>query len=179
MFNDGWIKSPAFVDWNAMGYCISFQSIMNFLQEIVEPQTRVDILAYLIKSAELIYGKWGKKELTPILKDLLETQKAASKVRKQELARQAAEERAKNTPRKEKPEYVLSVEEIIQYVCEEDVDARQVVSRMLRYFADEKKGWNIKAIKALMEPMKTQQVIFNAPVGQVNNNVEHQKNSLK
>ena len=172
MFNDGWLKSPAFVDWKEMLYCVSQRNINNFLLDIYEPQQRVELLTYLIKNAEFIYGEW-KKEVTPKLKELLETHKAAAKLRKEELKRQAAEERVKNKTKKEKPEYILSVEEIIQYVCEEDADARQVVSRMLRYFADEKKGWNIKAIKTLMEPMKTQQVIFNAPVGQVLGNVEN------
>lgn len=172
MFNDGWLKSPAFVDWKEMWYCVSQRNINNFLSDIYEPQRRVELLTYLIKNAEFIYGEW-KKEVTPKLKELLETHKAAAKIRKEELKRQAAEERVKNKTKKEKPEYILSVEEIIQFVREENPDAAPAIRGMLRYFADEKEGWNSKVIKALLEPIKAQNFNFYAPVENAIGNVEH------
>ena len=74
---------------------------------------------------------------------------------------------------------MLSVEEIIQYVREENPDAAPAVRAMLRYFADEKEGWNSKSVKALLEPIKAQNINIYAPVGQVNAHVEHQTNTTK
>ena len=184
MINDGWLKSPAFVDWNDMGYCVSQQSIKNFLLEIFEPQQRVVYLSFLIKNAELVYGSW-KKEVTPILNQHLLRQKAEAENRQKELKRQAAEERAKNKQPKEKPEYTLSVDEIIQYVRNAGSHTASAISDMLRYFAFEKDGWKKDVIKKKLRLLDTPLIVqgdlvqgnkneanFQVPVGQANQNVE-------
>ena len=175
LINDGVIKSPAFIDWEYLpfaGYRNEVyereMEIDGWINLIDNPQQRIDIINYLIGSAEIIYG-YDKKKAVAHLKAMLPKHKAAAK----EIARQVSEERAKNKQPKEKPEYVLSVDEMIQYVLNEDADAASAVRRMLRYFADEKEGWKSKAIKAMLEPIKSQNMNFYAPVGQVNQNVEH------
>lgn len=182
MFDDEWVKSPAFVDWrDEMKYCIDNRNIRNFILGINNPQTRVEILSHLFKNAEYIFmmeiarnfeDRDYLKRKKLILKQLLETQKAAAKIRKEELKRRETEERAKNKTKKEQPIYSLSVEEIIQYVREENPDAAPAIRGMLRYFADEKEGWNNKAIKAMLEPIKAQNFNFYAPVENAIGNVE-------
>ena len=161
MFNDGWLKSPAYVDWVDMAMFVHSSGLSSFIHGIKEPQTRVDILTYLIQRQE---GASPRYELAPY-KALLAESKEALKIRKQELASQ-------KKPKKEKPEYVLSVEEIIQYVREENPDAAPAIRAMLRYFADEKDGWNSKSVKAMLEPIKAQNFNFYAPVGNAIGNVE-------
>lgn len=154
MINDGWLKSPAFVNWKEMGYCVSpfNASLHNLLMEINEPEKRVALLNYLIKNAEVVYGKWGKKEFTPMLKDMLETHKAAATVRKQELARQAAEERKKAKAKQPQPELVVSLDEIAEYVKDNPESAPSIRS-MLYYMILHKEGWNKPAILKKIDAM--------------------------
>lgn len=170
MFNDGWLKSPAYVDWADMYMFVGGGGMSHFIHSIKEPQTRVDIMNYMIQRSSG-YDHRGSSTMGDY-KALLAESKEALKIRKQELASQ-------KKAKKEKPEYVLSVEEIIQYVREENPDAAPAVRAMLRYFADEKEGWNSKSVKALLEPIKAQNINIYAPVGQVNANVEHQTNTLR
>ena len=175
LINDGVIMSPAFIDWEHLPFANYRDDVYEremeidaWINSISNPQQRIDIINYLIGSAEIIYGD-DKKKAVAHLKAMLPKHKAAAK----ELLRKAAEERAKVKPQKKKSDYVLSVDEMIQYVLNEDSDAASAIRRMLRYFADEKIDWNSKAIKAMLEPIKSQNMNFYAPVGQVNQNVEH------
>ncbi len=180
MFNDGWIKTPAYVNWSDFSSWISpYGSIKSFIHEIADPRVRVEILDYIIRDADTIFTCFSRKRDLPEFKSLLLESKEAAKVYKQRLKDQEAAAKAKQKAKKEKPEYVLSVEEIIQYVREENPDAAPAVRAMLRYFADEKEGWNSKSVKALLEPIKAQNINIYAPVGQVNANVEHQTNTLR
>ena len=154
MINDGWLKSPAFVNWREMGYCVSPMqaSLKNLLMDICEPEKRVTLLTYLIKNAEAVYGKWGKKEFTPALKDMLETHKAAVVVRKQELAKQAAEERKKAKDKQTQQELVISLDEIAEYVNANPESAPSIRS-MLYYMMLHKEGWNKPAILKKIDAM--------------------------
>ena len=77
---------------------------------------------------------------------MLPKHKAAAKLRKEELKRQAAEERAKNRPQQPKPDYILSLEEIIDYAENESPESAPTIRAMLRYFATEKPKWNNKTL---------------------------------
>ena len=84
--------------------------------------------------------------MLPAIRDSLITHTAAAKQRKEELKRKAAEEKAKNKKPKEKPEYILSVDEIIHY-AKSNPDAAVAISGMLRYYAFEKEAWFNKTIR--------------------------------
>ena len=122
-------------------------------------------------------GKNRKKELLPGLKNLLSIQQEAAKLQKEELKRKAAAEKAKNKTPKEKPEYTLSLDEIINYVREENPDSAHAIKAMLRFFAMEKQGWGIQVVKNKIKQIDQQTLLqqtnnFNAPVSQV---VQEQK----
>lgn len=176
MFNDGWVTSPVFVNWHRsdVGFFMDVFGywIESWLFKIHDAQKQVDILKHIIKNAQYIYGS-HKKEQLPHLNALLDKCLYVAKEQKEEAKKRAAAEKLQAKAKKEKPEYVLSAEEIIQYVLEENPDAAPAVRAMLRYFADEKDGWNTKAIKALLEPIKAQNFNFYASVGNAIGNVKH------
>lgn len=180
MFNDGWITSPVYVNWKNqhIGFNLDIQSykITDWLFRITNAQTQVDILRYIIKNADYLFGS-SKKDNIPHIKAILSKCEVVAKEQQEIAQKKAAEEKAKKRAKKEKPEYVLSVEEIIQYVREENPDAAPAIRAMLRYFADEKDGWNSKAVKALLEPIKAQNFNFYAPVGNAIGNVERLNNN--
>ena len=175
MINDGWIITPAYVNWRDFSQYIGTYSIQNFIHEINDPRIRVEILNYIINDADNIFDYFSRKRDLPIYKSILLESKEAAKIYKQKLKQQEAEEKAKakKSSKREKPEYSLSVEEIILYVREENPDAAPAIRGMLRYFADEKEGWNSKAVKAMLEPIKAQNFNFYAPVENAIGNVEH------
>ena len=170
MFNDGWIKSPTFVDWRDIFLFFNNDIIKRLVEAIFKLDTRIDILKHFIHNAEFLVGKNRKKELLPGLKNLLSIQQEALKLHKEELKQKAAAEKAKNKTPKEKPEYILSLDEIIKYVREENPDSAHVIRGMLRFFAMEKSGWSTAAVKKRIEQINQQTLIqqtnYNAPVGQ-------------
>jgi hypothetical protein len=174
MFNDGWIKSPTFVDWRDIFLFFNNDIIKRFVEAIFKLDTRIDILKYFISNAEFLFGKNRKKELLPGIKNLLNIQQEALKLHKEELKQQEKAEKAKNKTQKEKPEYILTLDEIINYVREENPDSAHVIRGMLRFFAMEKSGWSTAAVKKRIEQinqsMLVQQTNINAPVSQVVNN---------
>lgn len=180
MFNDGWIKSPAFVDWrhfegvlDSIGLYIFFRShdTERFIREFNNPEDRVAILKHFIDNIRyIIKDKDVRKYMLPTFKNLLNIQQEALKLHKEELKQKAAAEKAKNKTPKEKPEYILTLDEIINYVREENPDAAHVIRGMLRFFAMEKSGWSTAAVKKRIEQINQQTLIqqtnYNAPVGQ-------------
>lgn len=55
MFNDGWLKSAAYVDWNrGLLFCIQPDMIEDFLASIPEPAIRVDILQFIVDNKDYI-----------------------------------------------------------------------------------------------------------------------------
>ena len=174
MFNDGWIKSPTFVDWKDMFLFFDIDSIKCFIEPISSIDTRIEILKHFIRNAEFLVGKNRKKELLPGLKNLLSIQQEAAKIRQQALKQQEKAEKAKNKTPKEKPEYILTLDEIINYVREENPDSAHVIRGMLRFFAMEKLEWSTTAVKKRIEQINHQTLVhqtnINAPVSQVVNN---------
>ena len=170
MFNDGWIKSPTFVDWRDIFLFFNDDIIKRFVEAIFKLDTRIDILKYFISNAEFLFGKNRKKELLPGIKNLLNIQQEALKLHKEELKQQEKAEKAKNKTQKEKTEYILTLDEIINYVREENPDSAHVIRGMLRFFAMEKSGWSTTAVKKRIEQINQQTLIqqtnYNAPVGQ-------------
>ena len=156
MFDDGWIKSPAFVDWKQFDFILRCcglyifdrtKDIEQFIQQFQNPEVRVSILTYFKDNINfIIKEKDVRKYMLPAIRDSLITHTAAAKQRKEELKRKAAEEKAKNKKPKEKPEYILSVDEIIHY-AKSNPDAAVAISAMLRYYAFEKEAWFNKTIR--------------------------------
>lgn len=55
MFNDGWIKSAAYVDWRyELHFCIDEEHVESFLEQIDKPETRMEILQLIVSNAEYI-----------------------------------------------------------------------------------------------------------------------------
>lgn len=55
MFNDGWLKSPAYVDWKEeMYFAIEPRLIENLLRSIDNPSMRVQILQFIVDNAEYL-----------------------------------------------------------------------------------------------------------------------------
>ena len=156
MFDDGWIKSPAFVDWRDFdtqlrhyGMYIFDRSVdmEKFIKPIYNPEARVSILKYFKDNIEyFIPDKYTRKKMRPEINLLLSRHNNALKVHNEELKRKAAAEKAKNKKPKEKPEYILSVDEIIHY-AKSNPDAAVAISGMLRYYAFEKEAWFNKTIR--------------------------------
>jgi hypothetical protein len=150
------------------------ESVKYFIEEIHHYDTRIDILKHFIHNLEFLVGTNRKKELLPGLKNLLSIQQEAARLHKEALKQQEKAEKAKNKTPKEKPEYILSLDEIVNYVLEENPDAAHVIRAMLRFFAMEKSGWATAVVKKRIEQIKQQTLIhqtnINAPVSQVVNN---------
>lgn len=178
MINDDVIKSPAFVAWERIPCFIGFKfdtysemELDDWIELIKEPQKRVELLNYWIQLADLLY-KYEKKEAVTHLKAMLPKYKEAAKIRKQELAKEKAAQRKQTA--KEKPEYVLSIEEIINYTEIENPESASAIRAMLRYFATEKPRWNNKTLLNRIRQIG-QQVIVMGDVVQGNkiaNNIE-------
>lgn len=152
MFDDGWIKSPAFVDWSDFKVFYNIKALKTFIESISDPEMRVDILSHLIKNADYIYGG-GKKQVLPTLKLLRDSHKAAIEVHKKELAKQKAEQR--KLAKKEKIEFVLSLEEIIEYVTTKSPESASVIRSMLYDMMLHKEGWNTPATLKKIDAMGT------------------------
>ena len=156
MFDDGWIKSPAFVDWrhfegvlDGIGLYIFLRSsdTERFIREFNNPDDRVAILKHFKDNINfIIKDKDTRKFMLPVFRNLLSIQQEALKLHNEELKQKAAAEKAKNKTPKEKPEYILSVDEIIHY-AKNNPDAAGAISGMLRYYAFEKEAWFNKTIR--------------------------------
>lgn len=178
MFNDGWIKSPAFVDWrhfdnvlSNIGLFIFYRSqhTETFIQEFNNPEDRVAILKHFIDNAKyIIKDKDIRQYMLPAFKNLLSTHKEAARLHKEALKQQEKAEKAKNKTPKEQPEYILTLDEIINYVREENPDSAHVIRGMLRFFAMEKSGWSTAAVKKRIEQINQQTLVqqtnINAPI---------------
>lgn len=151
MFDDGWIKSPAFVDWRDMRIIYSLQSIKTFVENRSNYDTRVAILTYFINNADYLFGHTNKQEYLPSLRNLRDIHKEAAKVYKQEQDRLNAEQR-KQAP-KEKPEFVLSLDEILEYVKNTNPESAPSIRSMLYYMMLHKEGWNKPAILKKIDAM--------------------------
>lgn len=151
MFNDEWIKSPAFVDWKDFRVFHSLPQIEAFAENIYDLDMRVAILTYFIDNAEYLLGKSTKKEMLPALKNLRTRYKEAAKIRKKEEALKKADER-KKTP-KEKPEFVLSLDEIIEYVKTKSPESAPAIRSMLYDMMLHKEGWNKPSILKKIDSM--------------------------
>ena len=94
MFNDGWIKSPAFVYWQDFLYLQDVyhgvRHIESFVEEIHTPDMRVRIIKYFIDNADYLFGKKEKQKYIPGLKNLLITYSEAAKIHQQKLKQQTA-----------------------------------------------------------------------------------------
>ena len=184
MFDDGWIKSPAFVDWNQFDFILRCcglyifdhtKDIEQFIQQFQNLEARVSILKYFKDNINfIIKEKDVRKYMLPAIRNSLITHTEAARLHKEALKQQEKAEKAKNKTPKEKPEYILSLDEIINYVREENPDSAHVIRGMLRFFAMEKSGWSTAAVKKRIEQinqsMLVHQTNINAPVSQVVNN---------
>jgi hypothetical protein len=185
MFDDGWIKSPAFVDWKQFDFILHSRGlyifdrtkdIEYFIQHFQNPEVRVSILKYFKNNINfIIKEKDVRKYMLPAICNSLNIHTDAAKLYKEELKQKEKAEKAKNKTPKEKPEYILSIDEIINYVREENPESAYAIRGMLRFFAMEKSGWSTTAVKKRIEQISQQTLIqqtnFNGPVGQ---NVQEQ-----
>jgi hypothetical protein len=98
--------------------------------------------------------------------------KEAAKIRKQELAKEKAAQRKQTA--KEKPEYVLSIEEIINYTEIENPESASAIRAMLRYFATEKPQWNKKTFLNRIRQIGQQVTVMGDVVlgNKIANNIE-------
>ena len=168
MFDDGWIKSPAFVDWrhfeevlDSIGLYIFWRisDTERFIREFNNLDDRVAILKHFKDNINfIIKDKDTRKYMLPVFRNLLSVQQEALKLHNEELKRKAAAEKAQNKTPKEKPEYTLSLDEIIKYVREENPDSAHVIRAMLRFFAMEKSGWSTTAVKKRIEQINSQNI---------------------
>ncbi len=151
MFDDGWIKSPAFVDWRDLRIVYNINFIKNFVENRPNYDTRIAILTYFIDNAEYLFGRTRKHEYLPGLKNLRNRQKEAAKIRKEELAKEEAAQRKKNP--KEKPEFVLTLDEIIEYVKTKSPDSAPAIRAMLYDMMLHKEGWYKQSILKKIDSM--------------------------
>ena len=168
MFDDEWIKSPAFVDWKQFDFILRccglyifwrISDTERFIREFNNPDDRVAILKHFKDNINfIIKDKDTRKFMLPVFRNLLSIQQEALKLHKEELKRKAAAEKAKNKTPKEKPEYTLSLDEIIKYVREENPDSAHVIRGMLRFFAMEKSEWSTTAVKKRIEQINSQNI---------------------
>lgn len=64
MFNDGWIKSPAYVDWKeGLYFTIDPTHIENLVMNISDPMMRVQILQFIIDNAEYLLEEHDIEQL--------------------------------------------------------------------------------------------------------------------
>ena len=173
MFNDGWIKSPAFVDWRNVVYGWLTDHLAFFVAQIHDVEMRVEILKHFVANVDYIYNisrSWERTGTVAKLKNILNIHKEALKVQKEEEKRKAKEEKTKQKSQKQKPEYILSIDEIIQYVREENPESAYAIRAMLRYFAFEKDDWSNATIRNKIREID-QQVLVQGDYVQGNKNV--------
>lgn len=89
MFDDGWIKSPAFVKWDEMLYLYNVKVIQRFVEAIHDRDMRVKIIKYFMDNADYFYGV-KKKDYLPELKHLLIIHSEAARIHREELKKQTA-----------------------------------------------------------------------------------------
>ena len=184
MFDDGWIKSPAFVDWKQFDFILRCcglyifdhtKDIERFIQQFQNPEVRVSILKYFKDNINfIIKEKDVRKYMLPAIRDSLITHTAALKLHNEELKRKAAAEKAKNKTPKEKPEYILSVDEIIHY-AKSNPDAAVAISAMLRYYAFEKEAWFNKTIRDKINEIEKHLLLIQAEKVSFEDKVENVK----
>ena len=184
MFDDGWIKSPAFVDWKQFDFILRCcglyifdhtKDIERFIQQFQNPEVRVSILKYFKDNINfIIKEKDVRKYMLPAIRDSLITHTAALKLHNEELKRKAAAEKAKNKKPKEKPEYILSVDEIIHY-AKSNPDAAVAISAMLRYYAFEKEAWFNKTIRDKINEIEKHLLLIQAEKVSFEDKVENVK----
>lgn len=184
MFDDGWIKSPAFVDWrhfegvlDSIGLYIFLRSsdTERFIREFNNPDDRVAILKHFKDNINfIIKDKDTRKFMLPVFRNLLSIQQEALKLHNEELKRKAAAEKAKNKTPKEKPEYILSVDEIIHY-AKNNPDAAVAISAMLRYYAFEKEAWFNKTIRDKINEIEKHLLLIQAEKVSFEDKVENVK----
>lgn len=64
MFNDGWIKSPAYVDWKeGLYFTIDPTHIQNLVMNISNPTMRVQILQFIVDNAEYLLEEQDIEQL--------------------------------------------------------------------------------------------------------------------
>ena len=184
MFDDGWIKSPAFVDWrhfegvlDSIGLYIFLRSsdTERFIREFNNLDDRVAILKHFKDNINfIIKDKDTRKFMLPVFRNLLSIQQEALKLHNEELKRKAAAEKAKNKKPKEKPEYILSVDEIIHY-AKSNPDAAVAISAMLRYYAFEKEAWFNKTIRDKINEIEKHLLLIQAEKVSFEDKVENEK----
>jgi len=153
MFNDGLIVSPAFVNWNNMytpswnSYSSYYRWIEALIPCIKSVQTRFDILSYLKKTYKTLdTDSYTNRKGIAVINALLVDAKEALKVEKAEAAAKKKAQQ-KSTTQKPTPEYSLSLDEIIAYANGEGKAHAEAIRSMLRYFKDEKEGWDNAKVK--------------------------------
>lgn len=179
MINEDIIQSPAFIAWEDIPSFLNFSddlrhremALDGWIERINEPQKRVDMLNYWIQSADIIFP-YDKKDAVTHLKAMLPKYKEAAKIRKQELDKEKAAQRKQTA--KEKPEYVLSIEEIINYTEIENPESASTIRAMLRYFATEKPRWNNKTLLNRIRQIGQQVTVMGDVVqgNKIANNIE-------
>ena len=153
MFNDGWVKSPAFVDWSDMEH--GFSSILHpnhvrpFIMEIDDYQMRVDILSYFKKIYKSIVPYY-EKELKPFLDSLLAESKEALRIKKEEVAASKKAQKRTKLP-KEKPEYVVSLDEMLEYYSNEG----DSLIAFINHCVVNKEDWLNKAVQNRIKKAQT------------------------
>lgn len=167
MFNDGWLRSPANVDWKQL-FSIRYIDpghLDLFLLRINEPQTCVDILNHLIKNVAYL----NYRMLVPQWKIWLDAYKEEIKSREKELAKQAAEQKKKS--KHEKPELALTVDDIIGYVQNVNSDGAHSIHAMLIWAATHKDGWYSTSLIKKIDTISKKTDVYVENNGTLNQNV--------
>lgn len=155
MFNDGFIKSPAYVNWAS--YDIGFLHLIHnkgnlsfLMEELNSSQLCIDILKYLKSNIRAI-SKDLAKEMLPHISSLITDYTEKLKVEKAERKEAEKAQKKQEKQAKPKPEYILSLDEIVAYANEEAGENVGAIKAMLRYFKEEKDGWDNKTVKSIIQ----------------------------
>lgn len=155
MFNDGFIKSPAYVNWSS--YDVGFRFLIHskgnlswLLREINSSQLCIDILKYFKSNIKSI-SKDLAKEMLPYISSLITDYTENLKVEKAEKQEAEKERKKQEKQAKTKHEYILTLEEIVAYANEEAGENVGAIKAMLRYFKEEKEGWDNKSVKSIIQ----------------------------
>lgn len=150
MINDGFLASPACVSWNDYdrGFLrmIMPKNLEYFIQNIDSAANRVTYLKYF-KSIYKAVLPANSKEGLPIINRLLTD--AQVKLKQEQDAEKERKKQEKQA--KPKPEYILSLDEIVAYANEEAGENVGAIKAMLRYFKEEKDGWDNKTVKSIIQ----------------------------
>lgn len=90
MFDDGWLKSPAFVKWKDILWMENIDQVRQFVEGVNDPDMKVKIVKHFIDNADYLYGKKDKHYYIPELKNLLIIYSEAARIRNEEIKRQQA-----------------------------------------------------------------------------------------